>query len=119
MDTSKAGLFIGERTFIGEATLEQIAQWKADVKKKFGEETEVFSYTKDNMICYLRSVDRDAYASAAAKVSTSPAKFNDVILENIWLGGCDKLKTVNSYYFGLIDFVEELMDKKKGVLTKL
>lgn len=113
MDTSKAQLLIGE------ATPEQIAQWKANVKKQYGEETEVFKYVKDGMICYLRSVDRDAYSSAAAKVSTSPAKFNDVILENIWLGGCEDLKTVNSYYFGLIDFVEELMNKKKGVLTKL
>jgi hypothetical protein len=76
----------------------------------------VFKYEVDGKVAYLRSVDRNTYALAASKVSTSPAKFNEIVIQNIWLGGDEDLKKDDSYYFGLIDFVEELMAKKKGIL---
>lgn len=103
----------------GEATPEQIKNWKEMVAKKFGDTAQVHQYMVGDKVCYLRSVDRATYSAAAAKVSTSPAKFNDVVLENIWLGGDETIKTDDRYYFGLIDFVEELMAKKKGTLTTL
>lgn len=93
----------------GEATPEQIAEWK----EKYGQ---VFKYEVDGKVAYLRTVDRNTYSLATSKISTSPAKFNDVIIENIWLGGADEIRKTDSYYFGLIDFVEELMAKKKGSL---
>lgn len=93
----------------GEATPEQIAEWK----EKFGK---VFKYEVDGKVCYLRTVDRNTYSLAASKVATSPAKFNEIVIQNIWLGGDDELKNSDSYYFGLIDYVEELMAKKKGSL---
>ena len=93
----------------GEATPEQIAEWK----EKHGK---VFKYEVDGKVAYLRTVDRNTYSLATSKISTSPAKFNDVIIESIWLGGADEIRKTDSYYFGLIDFVEELMAKKKGSL---
>ena len=68
----------------GEAKPEQIAEWK----EKFGK---VFKYEVDGKICYLRTVDRNTYSLAASKVSTSPAKFNEIVIENIWLGGDTEL----------------------------
>lgn len=103
----------------GEVSQEQIDQWKVETKKKYGENAKVHQYTVDDRVAYLRSVDRDTYSAAASKVSTSPAKFNDVVLQNIWLGGDETIKTDDRYYFGLIDFVEELMAKKKGNLKEL
>jgi hypothetical protein len=94
----------------GEATPEQIAEWK----EKYGK---VFKYEVDGKVCYLRSVDRNTYALAASKVQVSPAKFNEVVIEAIWLGGDTELKKLDCYYYGLIDFVEELMAKKKGTLS--
>lgn len=94
---------------IGQATPEQIAEWK----KKHGK---VFTYVVDDKIAYLRSVDRNLYSLAASKISTSPAKFNEVVIDGIWLGGCEDIKKLDTYYFGLVDFVEELMGKKKGEL---
>ena len=93
----------------GHATPEQIAAWK----EKHGK---VFKYEVDGKVCYLRTVDRNTYSLAASKVATSPAKFNEIVIENIWLGGDEDLKKKDTYYFGLIDFVEELMAKKKGSL---
>lgn len=103
----------------GQATPEQIAQWKEEVTKKFGADAKVFVYQVDDKVCYVRSVDRTTYSAAAAKVSTSPAKFTDTVIENCWLGGCDEIKKVDQYYFGLSDFLEEMIAKKKGSLTEL
>lgn len=96
----------------GQATAEQLAEWK----EKHGR---VFQYVVENKTCYLRAVDRNTYSAAAAKVTSSPAKFNETIINNIWLGGDEDIKKLDSYYYGLIDFVEELMAKKKGSLTEV
>ena len=102
MDKSKAQLQ-------GQASPDQIAEWK----EKHGK---VYCYEVDGKICYLRAVDRNTYSLAASKVSTSPAKFNEIVIENIWLGGDVSIKKDDSYYYGLCDHVEELMAKKKGSL---
>jgi hypothetical protein len=93
----------------GLASAEQIAAWKNQYGK-------VFYYEVDDKICYLRPVDRTTYSLALSKVSTSPAKFNEVVVEKIWLAGDEEIRKSDNYYFGLIDFVEELMNKKKGSL---
>ena len=103
----------------GQATTEQIAEWKEEVKKKYGDGAKVYEYQVEDMVAYVRTVDRATYSAAAAKVSTSPAKFTDVILENCWLGGCETIKKVDQYYFGLSEFLEELVAKKKGSLTEV
>jgi hypothetical protein len=94
---------------IGLATIEQINAWK----EKYGK---VFYYEVDDKICYLRPVDRNTYSLALSKVSTSPAKFNEIVVKEIWLAGDEEIRKNDCYYFGLIDFVEELMNKKKGSL---
>lgn len=93
----------------GLASAEQIEAWK----KQHGK---VYKYEVDGKVCYLRAVDRNTYALAASKVTTSPAKFNEIVIENIWLGGDEDIRKQDSYYYGLIDYVEELMNKKKGTL---
>ena len=94
----------------GQATPEQIEAWK----EKHGD---VYRYEADGKVGYLKTVDRNTYAAAAAKVTTSPAKFNETIIDNCWLGGAEELRKEDKYFFGLSDFVEELMAKKKGSLT--
>ena len=98
-----------DKKLIGEETATQIAKWKDEFGK-------VFNYKVDGRIAYFKPVHRTLYAAAATKVSTSPAKFTETIIEGIWLGGDDSIKLQDQYYFGLIDFVEELMNKKKGEL---
>jgi hypothetical protein len=103
----------------GKATPEQIELLKAAVIKKYGPTHKVYQYVVDGLTCYLRSVDRDLYAMAAAKISVSPAKFSETVIEGIWLGGDKAIKDVDQYRFALIDHVEELMNKKKGDLGEL
>ncbi|KAA2245492.1 hypothetical protein F0L74_05915 [Chitinophaga agrisoli] len=97
----------------GQVSEEQISAWK----KQYGQ---VFGYDVDNKICYLRSVDRDTYALALAKVTSSnPSLFSKTILESIWLGGDEEIRKNDRYYLALVDFVEDLMAKKKGTLREL
>ena len=97
----------------GQATAEQLAEWK----EKYGK---VFQYIVDDKTCYMRPVDRATYSAATAKITSGgPSKFNETVIENIWLGGDEELKKKDCYYFGLIDFVEELMAKKKGSLSEV
>lgn len=94
----------------GVVTAEQIAEWK----KKHGK---VFTYTVDGKICYFRSVDRNTYSAAASKItSAGPAKFNEVVIENIWLAGDEAIRKEDKYFFGLIEHIETMMDKQKGEL---
>lgn len=101
-----------EKVLQGQATPDQIAEWK----KQHGK---VFEYKVDDMVCYLKPVSRDLYSLASSKISTSPAKFTETIISGIWLGGCDTIKDDDRYYFGLVDYVEEFMAKKKGSLGEL
>ena len=93
----------------GQVPADQIAKWKEQYGK-------VFNYQVDWKIAYFRPVDRSIYSLATSKISVSPAKFNEIVIEQTWLGGCEELKKNDSYFFGLIDFVEEMMNKKKGSL---
>ena len=108
-----------ETVLIGQATEDQLKQWKEEIIAKYGHNSKLFSYEVDGRICYLRSLDRNTYALATTKVMQSPAKFNEVVIENTWMGGDETLRKNDEYYFGLIEFVEELMTKKKGSLKQL
>lgn len=103
----------------GKATPEQIEAWKQQVKEKQGSTGQVYEYNVGDKYAYLRSVDRDTYNRALAKVAASPGKFNEIIIQDIWLGGDDEIRKVECYYFGLADFIEDMLNKKKGSLTIL
>jgi hypothetical protein len=98
----------------GQVTPEQVAKWKEEHKL-----TKVLTYIVDDRIAYLKPVDRNLYSLAASKVTTSPAKFNETIINGTWLGGDDTIKNDDEYFFGLIDHVEGMMQKKKGELGEL
>lgn len=101
-------------TLSGQVTQDVIDAWK-----KKHSISKIFTYVIDGKICYLRPVDRDVYSMATKKMESSPAKFNETVINGIWLGGDEELKKNDRYYFGLIDFVEELMAKKKGILSEV
>lgn len=102
------------------ATDEEIQECKKQVQTKYGATATIFKYkAEDGKVAFLRSVDRDTYSAAVNKLSTSSVKFNETIIENIWLGGDEEIKKVDRYFFGLVEFIEQLMAKKKGSLQEL
>jgi len=104
---------------IGQASPEQIEAWKKEVKEKYGENHSVKFYKVGGGIAYLRTVDRDTYSLAMVKVRESPAKFAQVVLDKIWLGGDESIRKDDGKYFGLCDMVEDMLNKQKGELGEL
>lgn len=103
-----------EKKLIGQVDAAQITAWKEKHKIE-----KVLSYVVDDRICYFKPVDRNTYSLAASKISISPAKFNETLINNTWLGGDETIKKDDGYFFGLIDNIEGLMNKKKGELGEL
>lgn len=90
----------------------QIDGWKA----KYGE---VFRIKIADKECYLKKPSRKAlgYASVAGK--DNPLKFNEVILNDCWLGGDDEIKTDDTLFLSISSKIAELIEVKEAELEKL
>ena len=101
-----------EKTLVGQATPEQIEAWK----KKHGE---VFIATVGDSVCYLKKPSRKAlgYASFASK--NNPLNFNEVILNDCWLGGDESIQTDDSKFLGVSAVLTDLIEVKEAELKKL
>ncbi|MGC8825221.1 MAG: hypothetical protein ACP5PZ_11635 [Bacteroidales bacterium] len=96
---------------IGEATPQQIAQWKAE--HKVVKEVEV-----DGHVCYLRLPDRKILGMASS-LGTDPVKFNELLLNNCWLGGSEAIKTDDQLFFGVSQVLAELVTFKAATIKNL
>ena len=97
---------------IGQATPEQIAEWK----EKHGE---IFSIKVDGHVCYLRKPRRKdiSYASVAGK--TDSLKFNEAMLRQCWLGGSEAIRTDDDKFMGAGAILDQLVEVKEAELEKL
>ena len=95
----------------GQATAEQIAEWK----KKYGE---VSGIIIDGHICYLRKVDRKTLSYASTAGAKDPLKFNEIILDNCWLGGSEEIKTNDTLFLSAGAKLAEFIEIKEAELVK-
>ena len=97
---------------IGQATPEQIAEWK----EKHGE---IFAIKVDGHVCYLHKPSRKtiSYASVAGK--TDPLKFNETILRQCWLGGSEAIRTDDDKFMSAGGVLDQLIEVKEAELEKL
>lgn len=95
-----------------EITKEQIAEWKA----KHGD---IFKIKVEDKVAYLKKPSRKAlgYASVAGK--DNPLKFNEVLLNDCWLGGDEEIKTNDSLFLSISSKLSELIEVKEVELEKL
>ena len=61
-------------------TKEQIQEWKNQYK-------DIFVISVEDKKVYLRTPDRKTLSYASTLATKDPLKFNEVILDNCWLGG--------------------------------
>jgi len=97
---------------IGQATPEQIEEWK----KKYGQ---VKGLIVDGHIGYLRKPDRHALAYAATIAQTNPMKSNELLLNACWLGGSEAIKTDDDMFLGAAQKLAELVTVKEAELVNL
>jgi hypothetical protein len=101
-----------KKSLSGEATPEQIAMWQA----RYGT---VFVVIIEDAVCYLHKPDRKVISAAATLGQSDPMRFNEVLIENCWISGDERIKTDNDYFFALVEKAEELLKFKTAEIKKL
>ncbi len=101
-----------EKQLAGQATPEQIEAWK----QKHGD---VFAVTVGNSVCYLKRPTRKAISYASVAGKNDPLKFNEVLLNDCWLGGDDRIKSDDTMFISASAKVAELIEVKEAELKKL
>ncbi len=91
---------------------EQIEEWK----KKHGD---VFCVTVDGKTAYLKKPDRKTLSAAAVLGKSDPMKYNEVMLNNCWLGGDEEIKTDDALFLGVSSKLSELIEIKEAEIKKL
>ncbi len=102
------------KTLIGQATEEQIAEWK----KQYGE---VWAAVCDGHVAYLKKPSRKAlsYASVASNNGKDNIKFIEVIYDDCFIAGSQEFKTNDAFFMGVSKVLTELVEVKEVELGKL
>jgi len=91
---------------------EEIAEWK----KKHGD---IFKLQVEDKVCYLRTPDRKTMSYAASVATKDPLKFNEILLNNCWLGGDEEIRTQDSLFLAASSKIAEIIQIKEASLEKL
>ncbi len=103
---------------IGQASAEQIAQWK----DKYGD---IFAFKVEDTddtthICYLRTPNRKDLSAATFAGKDSPIKFNEVILRQCWLdGGSLAIRENDRMFLAVSGKIAEIIEIGEAELEKL
>ena len=93
-------------------TKEQIQEWKKQYK-------DVFVISVEDKKVYLRTPDRKTLSYASTLATKDPLRFNEVILENCWLGGDEEIKTNDELFLAVSSKLPDLIQIKEATLEKL
>lgn len=96
-----------------EVTPEVIKSWKA----QYGE---ISQFKCEDKVAYFKKPDRKAlsYATTAGG-SKDPFKFNEIILNNCFIGGDKEVIENDEYFLTINGFVSNLIEVKTYELVKL
>ena len=97
---------------ITNVTEAHISQWK----KKY---VNVYEIEAEGSVGYVKEPSREVMAYATSVAAKNPVKFNEIILDGIWLGGDETLKTEDSKFFGVSTVIVELIKISEGKIKKL
>lgn len=89
-----------------------IKEWKA----KHGQ---VFEYEVDGHYGYFRKPSRQELSMILKIGQKDPMKLNDSLIQTCLLAGDEELMNDDSYYLGLMEHLQALIEIKSGELKKL
>lgn len=101
-----------EKTMIGQATAEQIKEWKETHR-------DVFAIRTEGHICYLKKPSRKAISYASVAGKTDPLKFNETLLRECWLGGSEEIRKNDDLFMAASGVLDQLINVKEAELEKL
>ena len=93
-------------------TKQQIQEWK----KQYGD---VYVLNIEDKKAYLRTPDRQTLSYASTLATKDPLKFNEVVLNNCWLGGDEEIKTDDTLFLAASSKLPDLIQIKEATLEKL
>ena len=93
-------------------TKEQIQEWK----QKYGD---VYVLNIEGKKAYLHTPDRQTLSYASTLATKDPLKFNEVVLNNCWLGGDEEIKTDDTLFLAASSKLPDLIQIKEATLEKL
>ncbi len=93
-------------------TKETIQEWK----KKYGT---IHKLSVDDKVAYLKTPDRKTLSYATSIATKDPLKFNEVLLNNCWLGGDEEIKTDDSLFLSASAKLADLIEVKEASLEKI
>ena len=93
-------------------TKEQIQEWKQQYK-------DIFVISVEDKKAYLRTTDRQTLSYASTLATKDPLKFNEVVLNNCWLGGDEEIKTDDALFLAASSKLPDLIQIKEATLEKL
>ena len=91
---------------------DQIEGWK----KQHGE---ISAIIVDGKIAFLKKPDRKTLGYASTAGQKDPMKFNEIILENCFLGGDEEIKKDDSLFLAASSKIVDLIEVKEAELVKL
>ena len=95
-----------------EVTPEQIESWKS-------QHGDIFAIKVDGKTAYLKKPDRRTLSFASVAGQKDPMKFNEIILENCFIGGDEEIKKDDSLFLAASSKIVELIEVKEAELVKL
>lgn len=93
-------------------TKEKIQEWK----KQYGD---VYVLNIEDKKAYLHTPDRQTLSYASTLATKDPLKFNEVVLNNCWLGGDEEIKTDDTLFLAASSKLPDLIQIKEATLEKL
>ena len=101
-----------QKALMGQATPEQIAQWKQ-------KHEDIFAVEVDGSICYLHKPDRKTMKAVASIGQGDPIRASEILLENCWLDGDPTIKTNDEKFFAVSKEMAKIIEVKQAELKKL
>lgn len=94
-----------------QITQEKIDGWKA-------QHGDIYLIEVDGKQCVVRKPGRKDL-SFAMLLKDDPIKFNETLLNNLWVDGDEELKTNDDYFLAVSSQLGELLQIKEATLKKL
>lgn len=78
----------------------------------------VFCLRVGDAKCWLKNMDRKLIAMVATTAGSDPIEAAELILENCWLEGDERIKDEDEYFLEAISLLQQLRTSKVGAIKK-
>ncbi len=109
---------MGKVKLIGQATPEQVKEWKDKHDDIYAVKTEPDDNGEQH-ICYLKVPNRKVLGAAAESSRNNPIKYSEVVLRQCWLGGSDAIKERDELFLSVSGKMADLIQVGEAELEKL